>query len=590
MSRSLCSFLFLLFPLLLFSEDYYVKNNSVENKTIEVNIFNNSRFDIEIVKEDFLSEPIFKIKPLETRKLICNVSNEKIYLFYRYLIPIGDDFISLDNFDWRFPIISNKNQSLKIPEIKENPEKEIYCIIKNKSNTPIYLCHSTITYKSIKNSEIISVGSCEVFSSKNCHLFLSGVLLSISNQVSSFPLPNKDLQPGFVYTYVFDGKKVVKEDERPLLKIGEPLWKQSGADGVSVSKIMSAPAGDIFYAVGKVRKKDTNGNPYDAGFVQCADCNGKERWTHCFDETGCDAALYDGIVLDNGGLLAVGYTIGEVQNGLVLLYSPDGVLLNTQKIPASSGFEAVTPFSGGSLLLAGFDDENHLILGKASIEKNVIRYAPFPASLPLAGTEYITSALPLYDAQSKTLFICCNMLDTETELPLLAALFAIPEDGKAKRIPLQHELKSVAAVRQDASGALYIGGENGTTAKSTAMIVTVDAAHNRQSAFYTGGAPYAYIADMQLNEKSGELLIAGTEKAADSAGNGGMPFFKSLALSSGNVLWEASYRDKRYELLSSFIPCADYGFIAQFTAVNEDGEYSPPLCTARLSATGKIAK
>ena len=590
MSRSLCSFLFLLFPLLLFSEDYYVKNNSVENKTIEVSIFNNSRFDIEIVKEDFLSEPVFKIKPLETRKLICNVSNEKIYLFYRYLIPIGDDFISLDNFDWRFPIISNKNQSLKIPEIKENPEREIYCIIKNKSNTPIYLCHSTITYKSIKNSEIISVGSCEVFSSKNCHLFLSGVLLSISNQVSSFPLPNKDLQPGYVYTYVFDGKKIVKEDERPLLKIGEPLWKQSGADGVSVSKIMSAPAEDIFYAVGKVRKKDANESLYDVGFIQCIGGNGKERWTHFFEESGCDSAVYDGIVLENGDLLAAGHTSGDEQNGLVLLYSPDGVLLNTQKIPASSGFEAVTPFSGGSLLLAGFDNENHLILGKASIEKNVIRYAPFPAPLPLAGTEYITSALPLYDSRTKTLFVCCNLLDTETELPLPSALFALAEDGTAERIPLHHAIKSVAAVRQDASGALYIGGENGTTAKSTAIIVTVDAVHNRQSAFYTGGAPYAYIADMQLNEKSGELLIAGTEKAADNAGNGGTPFFKSLALSSGKELWTAAYPDKRYELLSSFIPCADYGFIAQFTAVNEDGEYSPPLCTARLSATGKIAK
>ena len=590
MSRSLCSFLFLLFPLLLFSEDYYVKNNSVENKTIEVSIFNNSRFDIEIVKEDFLSEPVFKIKPLETRKLICNVSNEKIYLFYRYLIPIGDDFISLDNFDWRFPIISNKNQSLKIPEIKENPEREIYCIIKNKSNTPIYLCHSTITYKSIKNSEIISVGSCEVFSSKNCHLFLSGVLLSISNQVSSFPLPNKDLQPGFIYTYVFDGKKIVKEDERPLLKIGEPLWKQSGADGVSVSKIMPAPAGDIFYAVGKVRKKDANGNPYDAGFIQCTERNGTERWTHFFEETGCDSAVYDGIVLDNGDLLAAGHTSGDVQIGLLLLYSRDGVLLNTQKITGSSGFESVILFTDGTFLLTGFDGENKLMFGKVHIENNVICYAPFSALLPLAGTEFVTSVHPLYDSRTKTLFVCCNLLDTETELPLPSALFALAEDGAANRIPLKYVIKSVATVRQDANGMLYIGGETGTAEHSTAMIVTVDAAQNKQAAFYTGGAPYAYIADMQLNEKSGELIIAGTEKATDNFGNGGTPFFKSIALSSGKELWTAGYSDKTYELLSSFIPCTDYGFIAHFTSVNEGGEYALPLCTARLSATGKMGK
>ena len=98
-----------------------------------------------------------------------------------------------------------------------------------------------------------------------------------------FDFPITHLQSGYVYIYVFDGKRIVKEDERPLLKIGEPLWKQSGADGVSVSNIMSAPARDSFYAVGKVRKKDANGSLYDAGFIQCTERNGTERWTFFFD-------------------------------------------------------------------------------------------------------------------------------------------------------------------------------------------------------------------------------------------------------------------------------------------------------------------
>ena len=590
MSRGLCSFLLVFFPLLLFSEEAYFANKATEYKKIEVSIFNNSRFDIAIVEKDFLSKPVFKIKPFETGKLIRTVSNEKIYIFYQYIIPVGDDFILLDNFEWRFPIIFNKNQLLKIPEIKENPEREIYCIIENKSDTPIYLCHSTITYKSLKNKEVIATGGIEVFSSKNCHLLLSGVLLSISNQVSLFPLPDKDLQPGYVYTYAFDGKQIVKEDERPLLKTGEPLWNRNGADGVSVSKLISAPAGDIFYAVGKVRKKDANGNPYDAGFIQCTEHNGRERWTRFFEETGCDSTVYDGIALDNGDLLAVGHASGDVQHGLALLYSSDGVLLNTQKIATSSAFESVIPLSAGAFLVTGFDSEDKLIFGKVHIEKSVIRYEPFSAPLPLAGTEFIANAFPLYDTQSKTLFICCNLLDTETELPLPSALFTLAEDGTSNRIPLKYVIKSVAAVRQDANGMLYIGGETGAAEHSTAMVITVDAAQNRQNVLYTGGAPYAYIADMQLNEKSGELIIAGTEKAADSTGNNGKPFFKSLALSSGKELWTAGYSDKTYELLSSFIPCPDYGFIAQFTAVNDDGEYSPPLCTARLSATGKMGK
>lgn len=153
---------------------------------------------------------------------------------------------------------------------------------------------------------------------------------------------------------------------------------------------------------------------------------------------------------------------------------------------------------------------------------------PFSAPLPLAGTEFVTNAFPFYDTQSKKLFVCCNLLDTVTELPLSSALFALAEDGTANRIPLQHVIKSVAAVRKDANGVLYIGGETGTAEHSTAMVIMVDAAQNRQNVLYTGGAPYAYIADMQLNEKSGELIIAGTEKAADSTGNNGTPFSKVL--------------------------------------------------------------
>lgn len=132
--------------------------------------------------------------------------------------------------------------------------------------------------------------------------------------------------------------------------------------------------------------------------------------------------------------------------------------------------------------------------------------------LPLAGIEFITSARSLYDSHTKTLFVCCNLLDTETELPPPSALFAITEDGTATRVPLQHAIKSVAAVRQDATGVLYSAGETGTAEYSTAVIVTVDAAQNRQNVPHTGGAPYAYIADMQLNEKSGKLSGRHKEK------------------------------------------------------------------------------
>lgn len=570
-----------------------VSSSGVADNTFTATVVNNSRFIISIDGKT--------IAPAKTAENAFPLHNSELYngWLVTYTIPLTDSVY----YEHKDKIqITDRQQTVSIsdPEYKTIPKT--YIIVKNASKQSMQLTNGLgtifacclegrINSRVAKPEHNIAPGKTVVYEIVKTQEALPAVKVCVSVGRKNYPLTdNTSLRSGYVYTYAFDGKQVIKEDERPLLKINEPLWKQGGAGGVSVSKIMSAPAGDFFYAVGKVRKKDANGNPYDAGLIQCSESSGKERWTHFFEETSCDTAVYDGIALGNGNLLTVGHTSGDEQNGLLLLYSIDGVLLNTQKITDSSAFESVTPLSGGTFLVTGFDSKDKLMFGKVHIAKSVIRYESFTAPLPLAGTEFVTSAHPLYDSRTKTLFICCNMLDTETELPLPSALFVLAENGTAKRIPLLHAIKSVAAVSQDANGVLYIAGETGTAEHSTTMIVTVDAAQNKQAAFYTGGTPYAYIADMLLNEKSGELIIAGTEKAADSAGNGGTPFFKSLALASGKELWTAGYSDKTYELLSSFIPCTDYGFIAHFTSVNEGGEYSPPVCTARLSATGKMGK
>ena len=575
------------------TEESSTSFSGVVDNTFTATIVNNSRFIILIDGK--------RIAPSNTVENAFPLHDSELYDGWSvtYTIPLTKSIF----YEYKDKIqITDKQRIVSISNAEHKPVTETYIIIKNTSKQSIQLTNGLgtvfacclegcINSREAKPEHNIAPGKTAVYEIVKPQEILSAVKVYVSVGRKNYALTdNTFLQSGFVYTYIFDGKRIVKEDERPLLKIGEPLWKQSGADGVSVSNIMSAPARDSFYAVGKVRKKDANGNPYDAGFIQCTERNGTERWTHFFEETGCDSAVYDGIVLENGDLLAAGHTSGDVQNGLLLLYSSGGVLLNTQKITGSSGFESVTPLSGGTFLVTGFDSKDKLMFGKVHIAKSVIRYESFTAPLPLAGTEFVTRAISLYDSRTKTLFICCNLLDTETELPLPSALFALAEGGTAKRIPLLHAIKSVAAVSQDANGVLYIAGETGTAEHSTAMIVTVDAAQNKQAAFYTGGTPYAYIADMLLNEKSGELIIAGTEKAADSAGNGGTPFFKSLALASGKELWTAGYSDKTYELLSFFIPCTDYGFIAQFTSVNEDGEYSSPICTVRLSATGKTEK
>ena len=579
-------FLFLFFPLLLFSEDYYVKNNAVENKTIEVSIFNNSRFDIEIIKEDFLSEPVFKIEPFKTRKLIRNVSNEKLYLFYRYLIPVGDGFIPLDNFDWRFPIIFNKNQLLKIPEIKENPEREIYCIIKNISDTPIYLCHSTITYKSIKNSEIISAGGIEVFSSKDCHFFLAGILVFISNQVSLFPLPEKDLQPGYVYTYSFDGTSVVKEDERPLINMNEPLWSKPYTS-TEIAGIFSGTDKELYYAIGKENKKNEHGELYEAAYISCMDSSGAEKWQKVFTENNCDTSFYSGIVLEDGSFLAAGSHTKEAHAGLIVQYSKNGTVLQSQKISSFSLFDSIIKIDGETTLLTGFDSDGNFLTAKLTIKNNSLNCIPQNSSIPLNENEAVSKAVPFYDEASKTLLLFCNLMDKETEQTLPSMVCTVSGNGNFERLSLQNTVKAISSVVRDSNGLFYIGGETVKKEQSAASVVCFDYSNKKTSVFYTDGFPYSYISAMHVNQKSHELIISGTLKASDAFGNSGVPFIKSFDIGTGKELWKTVYQNKQYELLSSFVPCARYGFIATFTNVSEDGEYTTPVGVLRLNAVGK---
>lgn len=568
-------------------------SSGVVDNTFTATIINNSRFIISIDGK--------RIAPTNTAENAFPLHDSELYdgWFVNYTIPLTSSVF----YEYKDKIqITDKQQTVSITNPDNKMIPETYIIVKNTSRQSIQLTNGLgtifaccldgrINTREVKLEHNTAPGKTVVYEILKPRESLSAIKVCVSVGHKNYLVTdNTSLQPGFVYTYIFDGTQVVKEDERPLLKINEPLWKQSGTDDVSVSKIISAPGKEFFYVLGKIKKKDTNGSLYEAGFIQCTGSNGMEHWIRHFEATGCDAAVYDGIVLENGDLLAAGHTSGDMQNGLLLLYSSDGVLLNTQKIEESSGFESITPFTGGTFLVTGFNSEDTLMFGKIRIEKSIISYEPFPVPLPFAEIEFVAGACTLYDNRTKTLFVCCNLRDAETELPLSSALFVITEDGKAERIPLHHAIKSIATVRQDTSGVLYIGGESISAEHSAAMIVTVDMAQKQQHAFYTGGTPYAYISDILLNEKNGELIIAGTEKAIDSAGNGGLPFLKSLALATGKELWTAVYKNTSYELLSSFIPCSDYGFIAYFTSVNEDGEYAPPLCTSRLNASGKMGK
>lgn len=477
----------------------------------------------------------------------------------------------------------------------KSPEKmpdESYIILKNNAKHSIQLTNGSGTiFPCCLTGKINNINTESVYSiAPNQCAVLD--FSKMTNRAVSFDKTNYsltehiDYRQGFVYTYSFDGKRIVKEDERPLLKMHEPLWKTADNRTVLISKIISDSNAEHFYAIGKEKKRDADKNEYYAAYLHCITASGVEKWTKHFEEKNTDSSLYDAVVLDDG-LAAVGQHTGDEHSGIVLLYSQDGTLLQSKKIDKSSVIQRIIKMSGGNYFLTGFDSNGTPFFATAAFENNSIQYKPVQITLPLNINEEITGIIPAYNPDSKTLFLFCNMMNAETGEDSPSVLYTVMESGGTEKGSLQNKIKSIAAVALDKNGIFYIGGETSVRENSAALVLRFDYTNKKQAAAYTGGAPYSYISSLTVNEKTNELIIGGTERAADSFGNSGMPFLKSFDTVSSKELWTRLYTGQNYELLLSFTACTDYGFIAVFGNVNEDGEYDSPFCIQRTNAVGK---
>lgn len=555
---------------------------SQKDNTFNVIIKNDSYFVIEIDNQNIL--------PKERKKHYLPLHDSALYDGWTvvYTIPLNKNLFYRHK--EKIKIIDNQ-KTVSIT----NPQKttdDSYIIINNNSNQPIQFTngHETIfpcyaegqvNHSKPKALYTITANQAAVYGiSKKEQIFIS----SDKNHYNI--MDNTYFRNGYVYTYSFDGTSVVKEDERPLINVNEHLWSKPYTS-TEIAGIFSGTDKELYYAIGKENKKNEHGELYEAAYISCMDSSGAEKWQKVFTENNCDTSFYSGIVLEDGSFLAAGSHTKEAHAGLIVQYSKNGTVLQSQKISGFSLFDSIIKIDGETALLAGFDADGNFLTAKLTIKNNSLNCIPQNSSIPLNGNEAVSKAVPFYDEPSKTLLLFCNLFDLETEQALPSIVCAVSENGTLERLSLQNTVKAISSVVRDSNGLFYIGGETVKKEQSAASVVCFDYANKKTSIFYMDGFPYSYISAMHVNQKSHELIISGTLKASDAFGNSGVPFIKSFDIGTGKELWKTVYKNKQYELLSSFVPCARYGFIATFTNVSEDGEYAAPVGVLRLNAVGK---
>ena len=554
----------------------------VVNNTFQATIINNSPFAVSIDEKT--------IKKGESCKHIFPLQESALYdgWFVNYIIPLSKDVYYLHKEKVQ---ITNNQAKIVIDPPKKNNTREAYVVVKNTSKQTMSFTDGMRTHfpcclegqintqyaKKEHNIAPSKIAAYEILKSpeemKRIRLFV------FQNDKHHSLLENTTLQRGYVYTFEFNGKEVIKIDERPILKVGEPLWKIED-ESLIIEKVIAKE--NSYYAVGKSKTFDENENSYYCPYICCINsATGNIQWE--IKEKIVEGTINDALILGNGDILTIGQSIVEESNvGAMWLYSPKGILLNNKKCPECLSLNAISLNNNENVALVGFDEEG---ISFVKLSLNNLQYKPLVIQLPQK--DFISSAIPFYNQHSKTLFLFCNLVDEEGRI-LSSKLYELKEDGKIKEISLQEKISSISSVMQTSTGTLYVGGETSRSEKSEAIILKIDG--EDLEVLYQDGKAFSYISSLYLNEESKELIASGVCKAKESSGVDGIPFISSLDIKTGKELWRREYRGMKYHLLRSFVPCVDYGFIGSFSSVTQEGEfvsYGASILT-RMNATGEI--
>lgn len=505
-------------------------NKIVDNTFVTV-LDNQSDFTIKIGNDTIL--------PREKKPHSFPLHNSSIYdgYFFEYFIPLTENTyysISANIF------IGNSQERAII----ENPSSiitpECYVVIKNESNKTLLLTDPTktaylaaILTGSVNNQNntsdfnIVPNTDC-VITIHNGQKELYACSITSVNQTSFIKL-DTPFKEGYVYIVSVDETESHIIDCRPLLCLGQKLWKLTYNDVIHCI----AQYNEHTYILATSTQKDKQGNSYGVSFLQCFNMQQEEKkWSQEFDVKGADTYLYDMLITYNGILLIAGQTIGETKNGLILQYNTEGDLLNSITVPETSGLDMITSLSESDdlFLLRGWTDNE-------------------PVYFHLTGNLTYQKASALYNT----------------------ATAPIEDDS--------------VYIKSKKNRTIFIAGELKNREMPIAAVVSVT--ENGYKVIYTSKEPYSFITDMVLDEEENQLIFVGTLNAKDEYGNEGTPFIRCLDLQTNKIVWEAIHTNCGFEICARIARCEDFGFILLLLNVDEDGTPSLPFKIVRTNATGR---
>lgn len=564
----------------------YQKNTYIDN-CFETLIKNNSSFDIEIdgTKVSAKSSLAHKF-PLH---------NSALYDGWEvlYKIPFTNNIF----FYLRNKIAITDNQSeLLIGKPIENQSFDNYLILKNNSKISVQISNGISLLPCFLNGQVnsknsnpeyyISSGNIAALKvpSDNTKLFVQE-----GNKMSSswkIPLSKKN-RAGFVYTYTFDGEKVVFEDARSIVKVNEPLWNKDYSD-TALLKAFGSKNENTIFCIGNKIEEDKNKNKFWSAYFGCFENTGTKKWESNFSEKNADNKIYDGVLLENK-IICVGQSMNEKsETGIVLFADSKNGHIEPFKIPEVSGLFSISSFES-NVLAAGFDSAGSLTVLKISFENDRPIFSLVPLELPFAESNLVYHALCLYDSESDRISLFCNR-QNETDEVLSSILYQFSYDGKlVAKEDFAESIKSVSCMVQNKNGEIFAGAETFGTENTSAVVIKV-LPNGNWTYFYRNENPSSFITSVCLSENEDFIVLSGVQNASDSYGHNGKSFFAGMDSNSAEKLWFTEYEKKQDMLLTNFSLVPEYGFAGIFCYTDESGVIKSPSALKRMTLNGSVLK
>lgn len=564
----------------------YQKNTYIDN-CFETLIKNNSSFDIEIdgTKVSAKSSLAHKF-PLH---------NSALYDGWEvlYKIPFTNNIF----FYLRNKIAITDNQSeLLIGKPIENQSFDNYLILKNNSKISVQISNGISLLPCFLNGQVnsknsnpeyyISSGNIAALKvpSDNTKLFVQE-----GNKMSSswkIPLSKKN-RAGFVYTYTFDGEKVVFEDARSIVKVNEPLWNKDYSD-TALLKAFGSKNENTIFCIGNKIEEDKNKNKFWSAYFGCFENTGTKKWDSGFSEKNADNKIYDGVLLENK-IVCVGQSMNEKsESALLIAVDSKNGHIESFKIPELSGLFSITSF-GANILATGFDSAGSLSVLKISFENDRPIFSLVPLEFPFAESNLVYHALCLYDSESDRISLFCNRQNENGEV-LSSILYQFSYDGKlVAKEDFEKSIKSVSCMVQNKNGEIFVGAETFGTENTSAVVIKV-LPNGNWTYFYRNENPSSFITSVCLSENEDFIVLSGVQNASDSYGHNGKSFFAGMDSNSAEKLWFTEYEKKQDMLLINFSLVPEYGFAGIFCYTDESGVIKSPSALKRMTLNGSVLK